>query len=143
MRSWVFVVLIACGGGSKPAPAPQPPVAKPIPPPKTEPAKAEPTKQNPDDCNNIACAIAILDDFTKQMCACKDKACADAVNDKLQAWGNAMSNKPDLDNAKPTDEQAQQASDIIQRYSACMVNMMGDDDAPPKPTTGLGGGLKL
>jgi len=139
MRSWLFVVLVACGGGSaKPAPSP---VAKPVPPTVVEPAKTE-AKPKPEDCANLTCAIAILDDFSKQMCACKDKACVAAVTDKLQTWSKAIENKPGLD-VKPDDEQARQLSDSIQRFAECSAKLGGDDDdvSPKKPSTGLGGGM--
>jgi hypothetical protein len=143
MRSWVFVVLVACGGSSKPAPVtPPPPVAaKPVPPPKVEPAKT-PVKANPDDCANMTCAIAIIDDFSKQMCACKDKACAEGVTEKLQTWAENISNKPELKDIKPTDDQQEQMQAIVQRYSDCMIKAMGGGEST-KPTTGLGGGLKF
>src|SRR5258705_2869648 len=57
-------------------------------------------------------SIAKLEGFEKQMCACKDKACADRVQDEMTKWGadNMKAAKPD---DKPDPDLAKKSQDIM------------------------------
>jgi len=137
MRTWLLVVLLACGGGNKPAPRSPPPVTK-TDPPATPPATPVPTpppaQQDFNACTDVPCLVAAMDAFSQKMCACKDQSCADAVNGELTTWATKLSEKPELNNTKPTDDETKQITDVMQRYQTCMTKIMSAKD------TGLGAG---
>ena len=141
MRSWLFVFLLACGGGNKPAPQPPqkpdvpaktPTVTPPVAPPVTPPV----AKSDPNNCKDTACVIDAMDAFSKQMCACKDKDCVDKVNESLTKWGQVISEKPELANIKPSGADAKRATDVMMKYSECMTKRLN-----PPSGNGLGGGV--
>jgi hypothetical protein len=68
--------------------------------------------------------VATFRAFTDQMCACKDKACADKVQDDFTKWGTEMSKKMDRDE-RPDDETMKQLTDMMSRYADCMTKVMG------------------
>jgi hypothetical protein len=62
------------------------------------------------------------------MCACKDKACADRVNDRYTRWGTAMASafaSPSSHPTKPDDEAAKRMTDVAMAYGECMTKAMG------------------
>ena len=75
MRPCLFVVLIACGGKDPPpaSPSPSPPVAV------ADAAVDAPRSKSEE-------LFAEMTAFKDEMCACKDKACADAVHGRLQPF---------------------------------------------------------
>jgi hypothetical protein len=76
--------------------------------------------------------LAKLDGFQKQMCECKDKACADGVNDSLTKWGTEMA-KTDAGDHQPDAETVKQSTDSMTRYSECMTKLMSQTPPPPPP----------
>jgi hypothetical protein len=68
-------------------------------------------------------AIAKMSQFTDAMCKCKDRACADKVNEDLMKWGTEMAKTADRDE-RPDPELAKQASEIMTRYTECMTKAM-------------------
>ncbi len=85
-------------------------------------------------------AVAKMEGFQKSMCDCKDKACADKVNEEMAKWGtemakNAGAAKPD---DKPDPELAKKSADIMTKFTECMTKIMmagagGDKPAGDKP----------
>jgi len=68
-----------------------------------------------------------LDELSKikdEVCACKDKACADAAHDKYIAWKKG-NNKDD----KPSDDQMKKFSELRDQLNECRHKM--SDTAPP------------
>jgi hypothetical protein len=68
-------------------------------------------------------ALAKMEGFSKSMCECKDKACADKVNDEMAKWGAEMSKTADKD-AKPDPEMAKKSADVMTKYTECMTKLM-------------------
>jgi hypothetical protein len=72
-------------------------------------------------------ATAKMEGFKNEMCACKDKACAEAVNKKMTDWANAQPKK-EGDKAKSDPK----AEAVGKAYGECMTKlMMADMGAPP------------
>ena len=70
-------------------------------------------------------AVAKLEGFQKDMCECKDKACADKVNDNMTKWGTEMANTVTADkDAKPDVELAKKETEIMTKYTECMTKAM-------------------
>lgn len=140
MRSWLFVFLIACGGGTKTPPStvsPPPPAAG-----SSAPMIAQGGTEVQPQCAeaNVACAIDTLAYFSKQMCFCKNKGCAEGVNNSMTKWGEEMSKKP-VQNVKPTEGEQKQVMEIVTKYTDCMTKLMMDGQAPPvDPSDPCGGG---
>ena len=59
-------------------------------------------------------AVAKMEGFSKSMCDCKDKACADKVNEDMTKWGTEMAkNAGAAKDDKPDPELAKKSSDIM------------------------------
>jgi hypothetical protein len=67
--------------------------------------------------------VSVVRGFTERMCACRDKACADQVQEDLTKWGTEMAKKADRDE-RPDDETMKQITDLIQHYTECMTKLM-------------------
>jgi len=89
---------------------------------------------------NIKCALDTLSFFSKQMCGCKDKACADKITTDMTHWGVEMSKKNPAD-VKPSEAEQKQVVETVTRYTDCMTRLMveGGGTAPPRPTDPCGG----
>jgi len=71
-------------------------------------------------------AIGELKKIKDEMCACKDKACAEKVTDKM------MKMSKDNKDTKVTADQMKAASAITEELTKCMSKAMGmGADAPP------------
>src|SRR5258708_7625840 len=77
--------------------------------------------------------LSKMEGFSKSMCDCKDKACADKVNDAMTKWGQEMAKnaKPADTSEKPDPEMAKKSADVMTKYTECMTKMM---------MAGMGGG---
>lgn len=64
-------------------------------------------------------AVAKMTEFKDQMCACKDKACADRVTEDFAALGEKHKN------TKATEAQIREAGKIAEEYGKCMMAAMG------------------
>lgn len=130
MRSLLFTILAACGGGgSKPTPVSNqpPPVEKPAPIAEAKRCEERTAK----------CAVATMEVFSNQMCACTDKACADKVNEEMAAWGTEMANTAGAArDEKPDPELAKKSADIMTRYTECMTKLFMGATPPPDPCGG-------
>ncbi len=68
-------------------------------------------------------AIAKMEGFSKSMCDCKDKACADKVQADMAAWGTEAAKSADKD-AKPDPEMVKKSGEIMTKYTECMTKLM-------------------
>src|SRR5712671_4503487 len=70
--------------------------------------------------------LSKMEGFSKSMCDCKDKACADKVNDDMTKWGQEMAKnaKPGDTSEKPDPEMAKKSADVMTKYTECMTKMM-------------------
>lgn len=76
-----------------------------------------------------------LDELAKikdEVCACKDKACADAAHDKYIAWKKGNS-KDD----KPSEEQMKKFETLRTELNDCR-HKLSDTAAPPPPAAPAG-----
>jgi hypothetical protein len=71
----------------------------------------------------MAEALAAFQGFSKKMCACKDKACADKVNEEMAKWGTEMAKKATA-TSKPDPEMAKKMADVATKYTECMTKVM-------------------
>jgi len=79
-------------------------------------------------------AMAKMETFSKEMCECKDKACADGVNKKMSDWGTEMAKTAGKAEEKPDPEMAKKSAEIMTKYTECMTKlMMAGAAEPPKP----------
>jgi hypothetical protein len=131
MKRWIAAALLAGCYRSSPAPPPEP----------ARPAYQEPQRSSARSSASWSAAprrsmigqvIMKLGQFADDMCACKDRTCADAVQDALSKWTSEMSHdREDLE--KPTEEEMEEARQISQRLASCMVTAMGHG-TPVTPT---------
>ncbi|HEU0030491.1 MAG TPA: hypothetical protein VFQ53_07660 [Kofleriaceae bacterium] len=86
-------------------------------------------------------ALAKMEDFKKQVCACADMACAEKVSKEMDKYMEEFEkNNKDV---KPTKEQDEKADKIGDEMSACMKKLSekaggaaptGDKPDEPAPT---------
>jgi hypothetical protein len=122
-RAILILALAACGGKGGPAtetarparPAPEQGPAAPAP----VPAKAEPPEVD---------VVGEMGALADKMCACTDRACAEAVNQEFNAWFDK--NK---EAAGSLDEQ-EQAEQIARRYTTCLSAATGSADDRVDPS---------
>ena len=67
--------------------------------------------------------------LTKDMCACVDKACAEAVNTAFDKWIERNAN------AKGSQQEQQRAKTLAEQYTGCMMKVMSAEQPAPKPET--------
>ncbi|MBA3457418.1 MAG: hypothetical protein H0T42_30335 [Deltaproteobacteria bacterium] len=86
-------------------------------------------------------AVAKMENFTKDMCACKDKACADKVQEGMTKWSTDMAAKGgEKKDEKPDEATMKKMTEVGQKYAECMTKAMtpADGAAPTgsDPATG-------
>jgi hypothetical protein len=69
-------------------------------------------------------AVAKMGQFADAMCKCKDRACADKVQEELMRWATEMARTADGKDEAPDPDLAKQASEIMTRYTECMTKIM-------------------
>ena len=69
-------------------------------------------------------ALGKIEGFSKSMCECKDKACADKVNDEYTKWGTEMAKtaKPE-DASKADPETTKKMTDAATKYTECFTKL--------------------
>jgi hypothetical protein len=65
-------------------------------------------------------SMAKMEAFAKQMCECKDKACADQVQADMTKWSTSS-----MSSAKPDPEMAKKSQQAMSRYTECMTKAAG------------------
>ncbi|MBA3465488.1 MAG: hypothetical protein H0T46_36485 [Deltaproteobacteria bacterium] len=92
-------------------------------------------KKRPDE---IELAMAKFDEFRNKMCACKDKACADTVQDDMNQWSRENARTAGDRPVKPAEAQMKKMQEIGTQYGECMAKAMQAeppvDVATPTPT---------
>src|SRR5690349_7638312 len=70
-------------------------------------------------------ALAKMQGFQKQMCNCKDKGCADKVNEEMSKWGTEMAKNAGANkDEKPDPDLAKKTADVMGKYTECMTKLM-------------------
>jgi hypothetical protein len=136
MKRWLAVALLATGC-YRSSPSPVPPPAAPataLQPRSEEPGASFPRhpasraaprgEQDP-----VTTVMARFVEFTDDMCACTDPACAHGVEQELALWSQEM--EPMTRDVKPTDQQMEEMMRNMERLSKCMTTAMSV--TPPSP----------
>jgi hypothetical protein len=110
MRTWIAVLLIACGGSSS---APVTPPATPA--PVVEQKPADPIEQT----------LVEMDGLRDKMCACTDKACSDRVEVDRKAWRDTMRERFRNDKLQPSEAQEQRGNTSEKAYRDCRKKLRG------------------
>jgi hypothetical protein len=77
-------------------------------------------------------AVKMMESFQTQMCSCKDKACADKVNEDMTKWGTEMAkNAGAYYDERPDPDLAKKSADIMTKYTECMVKLMMPANSNP------------
>src|SRR5262249_35272780 len=66
--------------------------------------------------------VAKYTEFKDRMCACKDKGCADKVNDDMRNWTQANGDKE----GKASEEDAKKMAAVSDELNKCMQKIMTD-----------------
>jgi hypothetical protein len=103
-------LLAGCWRGDPPPPAPPANTAAPSRPVPV----ARPRSQS-------ELAFEAMHGFKEQMCACRDKACADRVQDELVQWSSEMARSADMRPGSFTEEQMRAMQDLGTGYAECMM----------------------
>jgi hypothetical protein len=76
-------------------------------------------------------ALAKMSEFADSMCLCKDKACAEAVQERMTKWSTDMAAKAgSARDEKPSDEMIKKMTTIGQQYAECMTSAYGSEPTP-------------
>ena len=75
-------------------------------------------------------AMAKMGEFKDQMCACKDKKCADGVQDAMNKWSAENAKNAGDKPEKPDEETMKKMSEVGTKYGECMATAMGGGAAP-------------
>lgn len=70
-------------------------------------------------------ALAQMEEFARDICACRDKTCADHVTKAMTRWGEEMAKSRDQP-AKVDDQMAKRMADVTERYVACMSKLTNE-----------------
>ncbi|HEY4057593.1 MAG TPA: hypothetical protein VGM39_13335 [Kofleriaceae bacterium] len=71
----------------------------------------------------VAEAIKEMSLVADKMCACKDKACGDTVNDELTKWGEETMKKTAGRVPTPSADEQKKISDAATKFGECMVKL--------------------
>ena len=80
-------------------------------------------------------AMAKMRDLKDMMCACKDKACADKVQDELNRWSSEMASRSDRPE-RPDEKLMKEMQEVGTQYGECMVKAMSGASTLPPPPSG-------
>jgi hypothetical protein len=67
-------------------------------------------------------ALSKLEGFKNQICACKDKACAEKVSEEMTKWGEEF--QKNNKDKEPSKEQMEKAAKITEELGECMTKLM-------------------
>lgn len=85
-------------------------------------------------------AVAKMSEFKDEMCKCKDKACADKVQESMTKWSTEMAAKAgDKKDQKADEATMKKMTEVGQAYGECMAKAMtGGGDAAGSAAAGSG-----
>ncbi len=90
-------------------------------------------KMKKPEVDQDAAVVAMLE-FKDQMCACKDKACADKVQETMTKWSTDMAARAGNKRDNANEAQIEKMTEIGQVYGECMTRAMSTKDEPaPTP----------
>ena len=71
-----------------------------------------------------AAALAKMSELSVRMCECKDKACADHVQNAMTRWGEEMAKDPVVRDSKPDESVMKQMTELATTYGECMTKLL-------------------
>lgn len=74
-------------------------------------------------------AFAAMGAFKDRMCGCKDRACAERVQEDLTRWSQENARTLD-DRSKPREAELRQMQEVGTRYGECMAKLYNTTDGP-------------
>lgn len=78
--------------------------------------------------------MAKMTEFADQMCRCKDKACADTVQEAMTKWSVDMAAKAgSTRDERPDEATMKKMTEIGQKYAECMTQAFQSAVEPPPP----------
>jgi hypothetical protein len=114
MRACVFLVLIACGGKDTAPPAP---VSNVVAGPAIDAA-------GPDAKTHFEEVVAAFTGFRDDMCKCADKACADAVQDRMAKWTQNIAERASDFEPQADEGTVKLLTEIGTAYGECMTKAL-------------------
>lgn len=82
------------------------------------------TDADPTEQTGARQAVAIMERFQRKMCKCRDRVCADKVNEEMTKWGTEMAkNASGKSDDKPDPQIAKKSADIMTKYTECMTKV--------------------
>jgi hypothetical protein len=90
------------------------------------------TMNEPGLADRAAKAMAMMNQFTDQMCACRDTACAQRVSDEMTKWSQEEA-QHDRKPPKFTTEQTKHFTEVGERMGKCMQQAMSAGVEPQVP----------
>ncbi len=79
-------------------------------------------------------SMAKMSEFADTMCQCRDKACADSVQDRLTKWSTDLAEEEGESRTERLDEATiKKMTEIGQKYAECMTKAMRPDAEAPAP----------
>lgn len=78
-------------------------------------------------------ALAKMSEFADLMCQCKDKACADGVQERMNKWATDAAANEDWSKHKPDEASMKKMSEYGEKYATCMTAVMAPPPEPPPP----------
>jgi hypothetical protein len=114
MRIWQ-VVLASVGCWTSSTPEPVHPAPEPAPHAMKAPRKPEPER-----------VVDVMARFRDQMCACRDKACADQVQDGMNRWSSDVAKDlgSDREDRKLGEDDIKELTAVTEAYGRCMMTAM-------------------
>jgi len=74
-------------------------------------------------------AMAKMSEFKDKMCACKDKKCADDVQDQMNKWSADSAKNAGDKPEKPDEKTMKEMQDVGTKYGECMAKAMSGGDS--------------
>jgi hypothetical protein len=102
MRSWLFVILVACG--------------------PTPPAQDPDTPRRCLDNPTVECLHTSLEYFANTMCTCSSKACAERTAGETKKWGTEIAKVAPKE--QPDPAAVQRNEETLKRYNRCLTDRL-------------------
>ena len=88
--------------------------------------------------DQAAAAVAKMREFMDKMCACKDKACADRIQDETTKWASDMAKTAADRPERPGEQVIEEMRQIGTRYGECMAKAISGEAALSMPPSSPG-----
>jgi hypothetical protein len=76
--------------------------------------------------------LAVFHRLRDMMCACRDQACVDKVQEDMNRWSAENARSAGAAEPKLRPEELQQVQQLGTEYGECMAKVMGNTDVPPE-----------